>query len=516
MTRRTSETLDETTPLLVHHNSEVGERRWSLARRRSSAFLSFLSEPEDKDGDEYAEWQRKRTIFLIVGLTTLYAVGSGITNSFTVELVQTLACAEYYHSSSPDGSPFPTLPSAGDPSELCSVAWVDKRTSQMATYVDSISNLTICIASLILATVILPRFSRRSIGIALPLCNLAFALSIALIPTHYSFDASVPSTSITHPTTSMNLLLLVYIVGGLLGVPTTGFLILAQVMVLDACREDEKTSAFAQVYATNTLGMAISSILLRFVLPNLGINFSILRHTGPFSPYWMVVISYLITTISTALLLPETKPVSARSLSRTASISSDDEHPGHRDGQVAEAQGQSVSSTAEPRSSTAAIWQTIKETLSLFGYLVPYKSPSNNRTDFKLPLILLAVLSSDTITLIWSNLVVFCSTHLNFGPKEVTTLLGIIGASKGLFAILVLPHIVKAVRRVVARKMRQELNVASLGDVSTETRSVKREESVIRTDLIVAAGSLLCDALGFIAMGIAAAHLSAEGIYGSK
>lgn len=240
-------------------------------------------------------------VFLIVGLTTLYNVGIGISHSFTIELVQTLACAEYYYSPSSDGTTFPTLPTTDDPFLWCSVAPVDKRTSQVETSIDTFSSLTACVASLVLAKYVFPRAGRRTIGIALPLLGIISAMLVALIPTHYSFDAAIPSTSTVHPTTCLNLLAL-YVVAGLLGVPQTASLLLSQVMVLDVCREDEKTSAFAQVYATMTLGMACSSIILRLVLPFFGLDFSVLRHSGPFSPFWMVVISHLITFILTKSL----------------------------------------------------------------------------------------------------------------------------------------------------------------------------------------------------------------------
>ncbi|TKY90608.1 hypothetical protein EX895_000606 [Sporisorium graminicola] len=515
MTRQAADLRDETTPLLSHSDSVSDQRRWSLARRRSSAFLSFLSEPEDKDGDEYVDWKRKRSIFLIVGLSTLYNVGTGISHSYIIELVQTLACAEYYYSPSSDGTTFPTLPSTDDPFVWCSIAPVDKRTSQMGTYMDTFSSLTACVAALVLAKTVLPRVSRRTIGIALPLLAALFSMLIALIPAHYSFDAATPPSSNLHPTTGLHLLLLLYVVAGLLGVPQVAPLLLSQVMVLDVCRDDEKTSAFAFVYAALTLGMGCASIFLRFVLPVFGLDFSVLRHTGPFSPFWMVVISHVVTLILAILFLPETKPkASAQSRPRTSSVSSDDDLLA--DTQIAEAQQQSTTpSTTERRSSTKAVWETTKETLSLFSYLVPYKPSPDAKRDFKLPLMLCAVITCDTITTVWGNLIVFCSTHLRFGPKEVATLLGIVGAGRGLFSAVALPFVVKAVRRIVASKMRQELRESSVEEVSTETRHIKREESVIRTDKLVASGSLVCDSLGFLAMSIAASHLSANGIYGS-
>ncbi|SJX60432.1 uncharacterized protein SRS1_11736 [Sporisorium reilianum f. sp. reilianum] len=515
MTRQAADSRDESTPLLSHADGVNDQRRWSLARRRSSAFLSFLSEPDDKDGGEYADWQRKRSIFLIVGLSTLYNVGMGVSHSYITELVQTLACAEYYYSPSSDGTTLPTLPSTDDPFVWCSVAPVDKRTSQVGTYLDTFSSLTSCIASLVLAKVVFPRASRRAIGIVLPLLAIIFAAFTALIPTHYSFDAAVPSTSTLHPTTCINLLLGIYIVAGLLGVPQTAPLLLSQVMVLDVCKEDEKTSAFAYVYSTMTLGMAFWSVISRLVLPLFGLDFSVLRHTGPFSPFWMVVIGHLITTVLTILFLPETKlKPSARLRSRTSSFSSDNDEL-MADGRNAEAQQATRSSTSEPRSWAAAIWETVKDTLGLFGYLIPYKASPDAKRDHKLPLMLCAAITGDTITMVWGNLIVFCSTHLRFGPKEVATLLGVIGAGRSLFSILALPFIVKAVRRVVASRMRQELRETSIEQVSTETRLVKREESVVRTDRLIASGSLVWDMMGFIAMSVAAARLSGTGIYAS-
>lgn len=517
MARRPSAPQDETTPLLSYHNEGDGEGRWSLARRRSSAFLSFLSEPEDKSGDEYQRYHRKRTIYLIVALNTAYNIGIGIYNSFAVELIQTLACAEYYYSSTSTGSPFPTLPSAGDPSDLCSVPWVDKRTSQMATYMDTFGSLTACVASLFIAKGLFPRFSRRSIGIASVLATMIFAIGLASIPTHYSFDADVPSSSTLPPTTSMYLVLSLFIVAGFLGAPQTAMPLLSQVMVLDVCREDEKTSGFAQVFASMTLGMGLASMLLRFVLPSFGLNFSILHHSGPFSPFWIVVTTFAITLTLVVLFLPETKPIAAaRADSRRASFSSDDSHasidaPGY------EAQQRpAVLPDDSERSSTGSVLQSVKEMFGLFGYLLPYQPHEGAKRDFKLPLMLCAVVFGDTITMVWSNLVVFCSTHLHFGPQETTTLLGILGATKGLFSLFALPWIVKAVRRMVKKRMTEEIMAVSTEELSQETRVVKREESVILTDRLVATAALGCDFLGFTAMGIAASHLSSKGIYGSK
>lgn len=512
MTRRSSNPQDETTPLLNYHNAAEGEGRWSLARRRSSAFLSFLSEPEDKDGDEYLQWQRKRALVFIIVLNTLYFVGIGIWNSFAVELVQTLACAEYYYPVQPDGSVFPTLPAAGDPSDLCSVARVDKRTNEVSTYLDTFSSLTSCIMSLVLAKVVLPRFRRRTIGIASVGFTLILYVLAASIPSHYSFDPAVPSTSTLHPTTSLNLLLALFVVGGLVGAPQTAVPLLAQVMALDVCKEDEKTSAFAQVYATTTIGMGISSILIRLILPAFDLNFSILYHTGPFSPFWMVVINFAITFVLVILFLPETKHMAtAASRSRRSSISSE--------GSLMDSPEPSRATPPSPHSESwvTTSLESVKGTLSLFGYLLPYRSSPEAKKDYKLPLILCAIITCDTITMIWSNLVVFCSTHLHFGPKEVSTLLGVLGASKGLFSMFCLPPLVKMVHRIVKRRMRQEAMAASVESLpNATTRLVKREESVITTDRIVATGSLMCDCLGFIAMGVAASHLSVAGIYGSE
>lgn len=513
MTRQNGEAQDETTPLLRYHSSGESQGRWSLARRRSSAFLSFLSQPEDEGGDEYLEWERRRSRYLIIGVLLLNAAGIGIMNSFGVEMVQTLACAEYYYSS-PDGSTFPTLPTVGDPSDLCSVAWVDKRTSQISTYADTFNSLTSIICSLVLAKAILPRFSRRAIGISAISSVLLFGICLALIPTHYSFDPAVPSTSTMHPRTALHLFLAVFVVGGLFGGPQTAMPLLGQVMMLDVSRDDEKTTAFAQIYATQTLGIGIASLLLRVILPSFGIEFSILRHQGPFSPFWMVAIAIAITTVLVILVLPETKPVAvAQSRSRRGSVSSTDSLLGTTQSS-AEGQTPITLSTTKPQSSSQAILQTVKETLGLFSYLVPYRTSPEAKSDYKLPLILCAVIFSDTITLAWGPLVIFCSTHLHWHPKSVSTLLGLL-SSKGIFSMFCLPYIVKAVHRIVKRRMRQEVLDASVEELSAETRLVKREQSVIKTDSIIAVASLVADCTGFIAMGIAATHLSTAGIYAS-
>ena len=85
-------------------------KAYSSDVRRGGLSRTFLSEPEDKEGQEYLNYQRKRAGYLIVFLATVYNIGIGIYNSFAVELIQTLTCAEYYHSSSSPESPFPTLP----------------------------------------------------------------------------------------------------------------------------------------------------------------------------------------------------------------------------------------------------------------------------------------------------------------------------------------------------------------------------------------------------------------------
>ncbi|GAC95513.1 multidrug transporter [Pseudozyma hubeiensis SY62] len=513
MTRQNHEAQDETTPLLRYHNSADSQGRWSLARRRSSAFLSFLSRPEGEDGDEYLEWQRKRSRYLIIGLLLLNNAGIGILNSFAIEMVQTLACAEYYYSS-PDGSTFPTLPTVGDPSDLCSVAWVDKRISQVSTYADTFGSLTSIICSLVLAKAIFPRFSRRAIGISAISSLLLFGVCLALIPTHYSFDPTMPSVSTMHPRTALNLFLAVYVVGGLLGGPQTAMPLLGQVMMLDVCRVDEKTTAFAQISATQTLGIGIASLLLRIILPSFGIEFSVLRHQGPFSPFWMFVIATAITTVLVILLLPETKSMTvAQSQSRRDSASSSD---GLLYTTESNAEGQTPSSSAmnKPRSSPQNFLQTTKETLGLFSYLLPYRTSPGARMDYKLTLILCATIFSDTITLVWGNLLVFCSTHLRWGPKNVSTFMGLLSL-KGVFAMFCLPYIVKAVHRIVKRRMREEVLAANVEELSAETQLVKRERSVIKTDSIIAIGSLVADCSCFIMMGIAATRLSSGGIYAS-
>ncbi|KAJ1602853.1 hypothetical protein NDA14_001460 [Ustilago hordei] len=472
MTRRVREDQDENTPLLRHHNTDDGQGRWSLARRRSSAFPSLFSQPEDKDGEDYLQHQRKIDLYLVVFVNVVYNVAIGIMNSFFVELIQTLSCAEYYYDSSSPDSRFPTLPTTGDPSDF-----------------------------------------RRAVTIGAVVVAVLHATTMALLPTHYSFDPAVASTSTVHPTVSLYLLLTTLVVGGLLGAPQTAMPVLSQVMALDVCKEDEKTAAFSQVFASMTLGMAISSTVLQF-LPLFNVHFSILHHTGPFSPFYMVVGVHLVALIIVILLLPETKPIpSPQNLSRRTSVSSDEdsqEHFGGSDRQVL------VSSSDPPSSTSSGIAQSLEEMLGLFGYLIPYQPHPGSKRDYKLPLMLCGLVFCDTISMVWSNLVVFCSTHLHFGPQEVTILLGVIGATKGLYALFALPLIVTFVRKTVKKKIHEELTAsASIEYLSTETRLAKREESVILTDKIVALGSLACDCAGFIAMGVAASHLSAAGIYGS-
>ncbi|SAM69813.1 uncharacterized protein UBRO_00587 [Ustilago bromivora] len=471
MTRRVREDQDENTPLLRHHNTDDGQGRWSLARRRSSAFPSLFSQPEDKDGEDYLQHQRKNDLYLVVFVNVVYNVAIGIMNSFFVELIQTLSCAEYYYDSSSPDSRFPTLPTTGDPSDF-----------------------------------------RRAVTIGAVVVAVLHATTMALLPTHYSFDPAVASTSTVHPTVSLYLLLTTLVVGGLLGAPQTAMSVLSQVMALDVCKEDEKTAAFSKVFASMTFGMAISSTVLQF-LPLFNVHFGILHHTGPFSPFYMVVGVHLVALIIVILLLPETKPIpSPQNLSRRTSVSSDEdsqEHFGGSDRQVL------VSSSDPPSSTSSGIAQSLKEMLGLFGYLIPYQPHPGSKRDYKLPLMLCGLVFCDTISMVWSNLVVFCSTHLHFGPQEVTILLGVIGATKGLYALFALPLIVTFVRKTVKKKIREELTAsASIEDLSTETRLAKREESVILTDKIVALGSLVCDCAGFIAMGVAASHLSAAGIYG--
>jgi len=509
MTRRASEAQDETTPLLSYHPNTEGEGRWSLARRRSSAFLSFLSEPEDKDGDEYQDYLRKRTVYLIVFLSTVYNIGVGFYSAFGTELIQTLACAEYYHPSSSQGTPFPTLPTAGDPLDLCSVPWVDKRTSQFSTYADTFNSVTGCLASLVLAKGLLPRFSRRKLIIASTSISIAFMVLLAMLPTHYSFDPAVASSSSTHPTTSLYLFIALCVAGGLLGAPQTSFMLLVQVTVLDVVPEDEKTSGLAQSFASLTIGMALASLLIRLVLPYFDLHFSILHHSGPFSPFWMSAGIWLIALILVSLYLPETKNIAQKALaSCRSSLSSDDSRSDRDTPEVAPV-------TKPSRSPLSTALHVFKDSFGMFGYLLPYQPHPGAKTDYKLPLMLIAVVFCDTITVVWSSLIVFCSTHLRFGPQEVTTLLGLLGATKGLYSLFALPQIVKVVRRVVKRRMREELSEVSIEELTSEARIAKREESVIYTDRLIAMASLTCDFLGFIAMGIAASRLSAAGIYGS-
>lgn len=521
ISRRPSAAQEENTPLLSYHDTDDGRGRWSLARRRSSAFLSFLSEPEDREGDEYRKFQRKITIYRIVFINLIYCIGVGIMNSFFIELIQTLACAEYYYDSSSPDSRFPTLPSAGDPSDLCSVAWVDKRTSQIATYADVLASVTGCLASLVLAKKVLPRFGRRTVVIGCVTVSLMFAVGLASLPTHYSFDPAIASTSTVHPTASLYLLLASCSLAGLLGAPQVAMPILSKVMVLDTCEEDEKTADFSMAYSSNALGMAFSAKLLRLVLPPLNINFSILHHSGPFSPFWMMAGVFALALVLVLLYLPETKPnLVATNKSRRSSLSSSHSEPDDIDGPSRETQPLLAARSTHPsRSRASNALRSIQDLLSPFGYLIPYKPHPEAKRDYKLPLMLCAMVFCDTISMIWSNLIVFCSTHLHFGPQDVTTLLGLIGSTKGVYTLLVLPHIVTLVRRMVKRRIREEVlaeTAASMEEPSTETRIAKREKSIIITDRIVAIGGLLSDIIGFICMGLAASHLSTAGIYVSK
>ncbi len=178
-------------------------------------------------------------------------------------------------------------------------------------------------------------------------------------------------------------------------------------------------------------------------------------------------------------------------------------------------QHQTSSARTRPHSAFSAAWQALKNTLSLFLYFVPYQTSPGAKKDYKLCLMLIAMIFVDTISMIWNNLLVFCSGHLRFGPQDVTTLMGFFGITKGLYLLLALPWVVATVRIAVKKRMRQELVEAPTEELTTETRVAKREEAVIYTDRIVAIGSLAFDGIGFIAMGIAASYLSTSGIYGS-
>lgn len=390
MSRRLASPQDETTPLLTHHTTGDGEGRWSLARRRSSAFLSFLSEPEDKEREDFQRYHRMRLVYLIVGISIVYNIGIGIFNSYIIEFIQTLACAEYYYPSA--DSTFPTLPSTGNPQDLCSVPWVDKRTSELTTYTDVTSGMTSCIVSLLLAKGILPRYGRRFLSIVSVIITIIFAVLMALIPTHYSFNPAIPSASTTHPTTASILFLVLYTGANLLGSPQLTMVLLTQVMVLDVVREDEKTAGLSRTFATTTLGMAASSFLIRVVLPAFGLQFSFLRHEGPFSPFWIFAGTMTITLVLIVLFLSETKTMAAANARlRTMSVSSYDSHD------------DSGAHPATPildsgKSSLSTAWQDLKNTLGMFGYFLPYEPAPGARKDYKLPLILGAVIFSDAIS----------------------------------------------------------------------------------------------------------------------
>nr|CDI51329.1 hypothetical protein BN887_03375 [Melanopsichium pennsylvanicum 4] len=238
-----------------------------------------------------------------------------------------------------------------------------------------------------------------------------------------------------HPTTALWLVIVLFTVAGLVGAPQTAVSLLSQVMVLDVCREDEKTSAFAQVYACTTLGMAISSLLLRLVFSYLDLNFSTLHHTAPLSPYWVVSTVFAITLLLMVLFLPEIKSVATLDTgSRRSSISSVNSRE-VLDRTCSEARQIAAASKGEPRPPVAAVRQSLKGVVALFGYLLPYQSYPGTKKDYKLPLMLGVIIFADTLSMICGNLIVFCSTHLLFGPQQVTTLIGILGATKGLFGL---------------------------------------------------------------------------------
>lgn len=519
MVRNTAKPQDETTPLLSQDSTAQDEPRGSLARRRSSAFLSFLSEPEDKDSDGYGKFHRKRAVYLIVFLYMTYNISIGLTHPYFFELIQTLACAEYYYASNAQDPRFPGLPSAGDPLELCSVPSVDKRISQVATYTTVFGAASSCIISLLLAKGLLPRFRRRTLAMAPVVVSMTVAVVLVMIPTHYSFDPAVASSSTMHPTTALNFFLAVIVIGSMLGAQQTALPLIVQAMILDVVREDERTSGLSQLYAGVTIGLSLSSVVLGLVLPYFNVHFSILHHSGPFSPFWLPAIVLLLTLILMYFWLPETRSFAkVVSASRRNSVSSHDRL--HRNESSAERQATSAPSPspslAQPESWSSTALNGIKGTLSMFGYLLPYRPHPGAAKDYKLPLMLIGVIFSDNISVIWDTMFVFCSTHLHFGPEDITKLVGVLGGTKGAFGLLVLPWVVHNVRHAVKKRLREELPFASTDGLTPEDQNAQREKSAIYTDRIIALVSLGFDCAGFTAMGVAAARLSSEGIYGSE
>lgn len=497
----------ESTPLLQASPSSPPETYSSLvrARRRSSAFLSFLSEPEFSEEAEHEDARRSRTISLLVCLSVVYYAGVMVLNSFSIEEIKTLSCAEYYYPSTANREDHPR-PLGGDPMRLCAVPFVDKRTSEMMSYTDTLSSFTGCIGSLLIAKYVLPKLSRRTAALTSVAISIVYLVALSMVPTHYSLDPTVSSTSSMHPTNAQYLFVAIFTFANLLGSPQNMFPILMQVMVVDVCKEDEKASSFSKILAGNLIGATVASFLLLVLFPYFGIHFSILYHTGPCSPFLVAAVLMTLTLILVAWLLPETKPSSASHQggpSETAALLRDstDERRDRDQGTVSDDNSKYPSGLSWLR--------PVIDTMSLFGYLLPYRSSSDGKWDYKLSVMLIALLFGDTLTVAWSNLIVFASSHLDFGPEDVAIFLGALGGSKGLYNLFGLPLVVKHIRKIVKGRIRDEI-------LAGETPVInKRERYVVETDRIVAMVSLAFDVLGWLCMGLAAKQLSVLSIYGS-
>lgn len=434
---------------------------------------------------------------MLVCLSVMYYTGIMINNAYMVEEIKTLACAEYYY---PTTARNVTLPMGGDPMRLCAVPFVDKRTSEIMAYTDTLSSFTGFISSLLIANFVLPKVSRRTAALVAVALSVLSLVALCLVPTHYSLDPMEASVSTMHPQASQHLFEAIIVISNLLGATQTMFPIVMQVMVVDVCKDGEKASSFAKLMVGNLLGATASSICILVLFPFFGLHFSVLYHTGPCSPFLVAAAVMALTFILVAMFLPETKPSSVAVHAEnedTASPTYVDTCP-TRD-QI----------TDDDDNAANVTWlKPVIDTVGLFSYVLPYKSSPDAKWDYKLSVMLIALLFGDTLMLAWSNLVVFASSHLDFGPEDVAVLLGALGASKGLFNLFGLPLVVKHIRKVVRRRIRNEM---AEGEVSNVDR---RERYIVETDKIVAMLSLGVDVVGWMCMGLAAKHLSVAGIGG--
>ncbi|PWZ00741.1 hypothetical protein BCV70DRAFT_175149 [Testicularia cyperi] len=509
--------------------------RWSLARKRSSAFLSFLSEPEDRQGQEYRDYVRTKTIYTLVFISFVYYCGIALMNSFLIDLMETLACAEYYYSAHTPSSPGDA---SANPAKLCSVTAVEARTNQIAAYCDSFASLLSIFGAIATSQFVLPRFGRRAVAALTATISFGFLFALALIPTNYSLDPSVPSTSLVHPTTSIYLFLAIEIVGGALAAPQVSWPIVTQVTVLDVCKEDEKTASFARLAAANALGNVMAPFLLKFLFPLLNLHFDILHHAGPCSPFLVAAMFMLVAFALIITIMPETKAglselglhphnvdVASGLDSETSSLLQPPDdllEPSLQTDEIG-----SSGASAQPSGTHRSPFVRALGSLSVLGYFLPYRPNDGGKADYKLCVMLVALLFGDTITLAWSNLMVFAVSHLGFGAEDVAVFLGSLGSTKGIFSLLVLPGLVLWIRGRVKARIRDELahdcdagpggsiDSDENGQVPITTLVQQRERYVVITDKIVAVFSLAADFLGWICVGLAVSAASTPGIYAS-